>query len=254
MNDSSLPDKNTEKSLFRLQHYLAKCGVGSRRSNEQLILDGRVKVNGQVVRELGTKVSDSDIVEFDGKKVVPETNLRYVLLNKPTGYVCSLSDEKGRMVAADILRPHFSERLYNVGRLDMFSAGLIIFTNDGEFTRSVSHPSSQIEKEYIVETSTNIPEDLVKKFKKGIRVEGVFYKCQDAQLLNTRKIRIVLIEGKNREIRKVFEEFNLGIRSLERVRIGNIEGMGIEPGQFRELSQKEVEDLRKLGGENGRSN
>ncbi|MCR4790169.1 MAG: rRNA pseudouridine synthase, partial [Treponemataceae bacterium] len=181
-----------DKELFRLQLYLAKCGVASRRASEQIILDGRVKVNGQIVRELGTKVSLEDIVSLDDNVIHFENTKRYVLLNKPVSYVCSLSDEKGRMVAADILKPHFSERLYNVGRLDMFSSGLIIFTNDGDFTKIVSHPSSQLEKEYIVETSTNIPSDLVEKFKKGIRIEGVFYRCQNAELLNTRKIRIVL--------------------------------------------------------------
>ena len=158
------------------------------------------------------------------------------------------------MVAADILRPHYSERLYNVGRLDMFSAGLIIFTNDGDFTKKILHPSAQIEKEYVVETSTNIPEDLVKKFKKGMRIDGVFYKCQDAQLLNTRKIRIVLIEGKNREIRKVFEEYRLGIKSLQRVRIGNIEIGELKEGEFRELTDKEVKQLLEIGEASGNSN
>jgi len=247
-----LPDN--DKELFRLQHYLAKCGIGSRRTNEKYILDGRVKVNGVVVNALGTKVCPNDVVEFDGTPVKFEENLRYVLLNKPTGYVCSLADEKGRMVAADILRPHYSERLYNVGRLDMFSAGLIIFTNDGDFTKKILHPSAQIEKEYVVETSTNIPEDLVKKFKKGMRIDGVFYKCQDAQLLNTRKIRIVLIEGKNREIRKVFEEYRLGIKSLQRARIGNIEIGELKEGEFRELTDKEVKQLLEIGEASGNSN
>ena len=252
MRDSSLADN--DKEIFRLQHYLAKCGIGSRRTNEKYILDGRVKVNGVVVNALGTKVGPNDVVEFDGNPVKFEENLRYVLLNKPTGYVCSLADEKGRMVAADILRPHYSERLYNVGRLDMFSAGLIIFTNDGDFTKKILHPSAQIEKEYVVETSTNIPEDLVKKFKKGMRIDGVFYKCQDAQLLNTRKIRIVLIEGKNREIRKVFEEYRLGIKSLQRVRIGNIEIGELKEGEFRELTDKEVKQLLEIGEASGNSN
>ncbi|MCR5699167.1 MAG: rRNA pseudouridine synthase [Treponemataceae bacterium] len=252
MSDSNLPDNNTES--FRLQHYLAKCGIGSRRTNEQYILDGRVKVNGQIVNTLGTKVNSDDKVEFDGNPVKFEENLRYILLNKPTGYVCSLADEKGRMVAADILKPHYSERLYNVGRLDMFSSGLIIFTNDGDFTKKILHPSAQIEKEYVVETSTNIPEELVKKFKKGMRIEGVFYKCQDAQLLNTRKIRIVLIEGKNREIRKVFDEYRLGIKSLQRVRIGNIEIGELKDGEFRELSNKEVKQLLEIGEASGNSN
>ena len=233
-------------NIYRLQHYLAKCGIGSRRSNEKIILDGRVKVNGQVVKELGTKVSSSDEVYLDDKKVVFENKIRYVLLNKPIGYVCSLSDDKGRMTASDIVKNYYPERLYNVGRLDMFSSGLVIFTNDGDFAKNLMHPSSQVEKEYIVETSTSINEELVKKFKKGLRVEGVFYRCQDAQLINTQKIRIVLIEGKNREIRKVFESYGLGIKSLQRVRIGNIMIGNLKEGECRELSNQEVSDLKKL--------
>ena len=144
-NDSNLPDnKNTEQT--RLQAYLAHCGVASRRASEQIIIDGRVTVNGSVVTELGTKVSAEDKVCVDGKPVHLEKRKCYVLLNKPAGFVCSASDEKGRQVAADLLRDSYKERLYNVGRLDMYSKGMILFTNDGDFAAKLSHPSSQIEK------------------------------------------------------------------------------------------------------------
>ena len=237
VNDLSLQDK------IRLQVFLAHAGVASRRASEQIILDGRVTVNGEVVTELGTKVSSEDKITVDGKLVVQEEVKRYVLLHKPVGYVCSLKDEKGRDVAADLLKPHFSERLYNVGRLDMFSAGLIIFTNDGDFAAKVSHPSSEIEKEYIVETSVMIPEDLPKQFLKGIRIEGVFYKAKDVELLTKRKLRVVLIEGKNREIRRVFEHFQIGIKSLTRMRIGPIKNNNLQAGQFRELTKEEITSL-----------
>lgn len=237
VNDLSLQDK------IRLQVFLAHAGVASRRASEQIILDGRVTVNGEVVTELGTKVSSEDKITVDGKLVVQEEVKRYVLLHKPAGYVCSLKDEKGRDVAADLLKPHFSERLYNVGRLDMFSAGLIIFTNDGDFAAKVSHPSSEIEKEYIVETSVMIPEDLPKQFLKGIRIEGIFYKAKDVELLTKRKLRVVLIEGKNREIRRVFEHFQIGIKSLTRMRIGPIKNNNLQAGQFRELTKEEITSL-----------
>lgn len=237
VNDLSLQDK------IRLQVFLAHAGVASRRASEQIILDGRVTVNGEVVTELGTKVSSEEKITVDGKLVVQEEVKRYVLLHKPAGYVCSLKDEKGRDVAADLLKPHFSERLYNVGRLDMFSAGLIIFTNDGDFAAKVSHPSSEIEKEYIVETSVMIPEDLPKQFLKGIRIEGVFYKAKDVELLTKRKLRVVLIEGKNREIRRVFEHFQIGIKSLTRMRIGTIKNNNLQAGQFRELTKEEITSL-----------
>lgn len=227
----------------RLQAFLAHCGVASRRACEQIILDGRVCVNESVVTELGTKVSASDNVTVDGKKVFLEEKKRYVLLNKPAGYVCSASDEKGRAVAADLLKEKYSERLYNVGRLDMYSKGAIIFTNDGDFAAKLSHPSSQIEKEYIVETSQDVPEDFSSRFERGIRVDNVFYKCRRCQILKPRKLKIVLIEGKNREIRTVLESQNIGTKSLVRVRIGNVNLDDLKPGESRDLTEQEIKAL-----------
>lgn len=227
----------------RLQVYLAHSGVASRRACERLIAEGRVSVNGCVVTQPGTKVVLSDSVCLDGSPVKLEKSKRYVLLNKPAGYVCSMSDEKGRATAWDLLSPHFSERLYNVGRLDMFSSGLVLFTNDGDFAAKISHPSSEIEKEYIVETSLPFPEDLPKRFVKGIRIENVFYRCISAQVLGSRKLKITLVEGKNREIRRVFEFFQVGIRRLCRVRIGQLEIEELEEGKYRELTSEEVASL-----------
>ncbi|MBR1722084.1 MAG: rRNA pseudouridine synthase, partial [Treponema sp.] len=172
----SLPanfDSDNTKKETRLQAFLAHCGVASRRASEQIILDGRVTVNGGVVTELGTKVTVSDVVAVDGKVISLEEKKRYVLLFKPMGYVCTQSDEKGRPIAFDLLREHYSERLYSVGRLVMFSQGAIIFTNDGEFALKLGHPSAEIEKEYIVESSLPLPRYLAQDFKKGIRVENV---------------------------------------------------------------------------------
>lgn len=237
---------NEEKTEVRLQAFLAHCGVASRRASEQIILDGRVTVNGTVVTELGTKVTSKDVVAVDGKKVQLEARKRYVVLNKPAGFVCSASDEKGRAVAADLLKEKYSERLYNVGRLDMYSKGMILFTNDGDFAAKLSHPSSQIEKEYIVETSQDIPEDFPERFEKGIRIEGVFYKCKRCEILKPRKVKIVLIEGKNREIRTVLDAQNIGTKSLVRVRIGQVNLDDLKPGDSRELTETEVKGLLNL--------
>ena len=234
------------KSEIRLQVYLAHSGVASRRASEKIIADGRVTVNGNVVTELGTKVTSSDTVCVDGKEIKPEEVKRYVLLNKPAGYVCSLSDEKDRPIASDILKETYSERLYNVGRLDMFSQGLIIFTNDGEFASKLSHPSAELEKEYIVESSQPLPKDLAEEFEKGVRVDNVFYKCKSARDLNSHKMKVVLIEGKNREIRNVFASRDVVIRKLTRVRIGNVQIGELKPGQFRDLTEQEVSGLLKL--------
>ena len=228
---------------IRLQAFLAHCGVASRRASEKIILDGRVSVNGQVVTELGTKVTSDDIVLVDGKPVKLEENKRYVLLNKPAGYVCSNSDEQGRDSAIDLLKEYYSERLYNVGRLDMFSSGLIIFTNDGDFAARLSHPSSELEKEYIVDSSLPLPRNLTEEFMHGVRIDGVFYKCKFAKELNSHRMQIVLIEGKNREIRRVFESRNVAIKRLVRVRIGNVEMNKLAPGGHRDLTQEEVKGL-----------
>lgn len=228
---------------MRLQLFLARCGVASRRSSEVYITDGRVSVNGVVQTALGSKVNEGDTVSVDGQKIQLEETKRYVLLNKPAGYICSLSDEKDRPTASSLLEPHFKERLYNIGRLDMFSSGLIIFTNDGEFAAKISHPSSEIEKEYVIETSLPIPRDLAERFMKGIRVDGVFYKCREAQVLGSRRMRVVLIEGKNREIRRVFESFEIGIKRLTRIRIGCVAIDGLQETQFRELSEDDINGL-----------
>ena len=246
-NDSNLPaNKTAEGDSIRLQAYLAHCGVASRRASEKIILDGRVEVNGQIVTELGTKVTDSDEVKVDGKKIKLESVKRYVLLNKPAGFVCSSADEKGRAVAADLLKEKYTERLYNVGRLDMYSKGMILFTNDGDFAAKLSHPSSQIEEEYIVETSQDISEEFCRNFEDGIRVEGKFYKCVSCKILKPRKIAIILIEGKNREIRNVLESQKIGTKSLVRVRIGSVELGDLRPGDSRDLSPAEVKSLLAL--------
>lgn len=239
-------EKSLQNEKIRLQVFIARCGIASRRAAEKIITDGRVSVNGCAVTELGTKVSSEDSVCVDGNPISLEEKKRYVLLNKPSGYVCSLADEKDRPVAASLLKAAFSERLYNVGRLDMFSTGLIIFTNDGEFAARLSHPSAELEKEYVVDTSLPIPRTLADDFKKGIRIDDVFYRCLDAEQLNARRMRIVLVEGKNREIRRVFEEKQIGIKNLTRIRIGSLLIEDLKPGEFRELSKTDVENLLKL--------
>ncbi len=255
VNGSNLPDSDSGENAsgVRLQVWLAHAGFSSRRAAETYIAGGRVSVNGAVVTRPGTRVCPGDMVCVDGREIALEQAPKYVLLNKPSVYVCSLSDENGRPVAADILKPHFSERLYNVGRLDMFSSGLIIFTNDGDFAAKISHPSAELEKEYVVETSLPYPASLPASFVRGVRVDSVFYRCRSAERLNSRRFKVVLVEGKNREIRRVAEHFGVRIKSLIRTRIGNIglewpagtpkSGKMMQAGEFRELSAAEVSGL-----------
>ena len=250
-NNGTAPEdnENSSKQEMRLQVYLAHAGVASRRACEKIIAEGRVSVNGTLVIDMGSKVRTGDTVLLDGKPVHPEARKCYVLLNKPAGFVCTLSDEKGRPTAADLLKETYSERLYNIGRLDMFSSGAILFTNDGDFAAKIEHPSAQIEKEYVIETTQDFPPELLTRFERGIRVDGIFYKCRSAAAINRRKLRIVLVEGKNREIRRVLDSFNCTIKRLLRVRIGNLELGTLKAGEFRDLTAKERQALLDLAAE-----
>ena len=250
-NDGTAPEdnENSSKQEMRLQVYLAHAGVASRRACEKIIAEGRVSVNGTLVTDMGSKVRAGDTVLLDGKPVHPEARKCYVLLNKPAGFVCTLSDEKGRPTAADLLKETYSERLYNIGRLDMFSSGAILFTNDGDFAAKIEHPSAQIEKEYVIETTQDFPPELLTRFERGIRVDGIFYKCRSAAAINRRKLRSVLVAGKNREIRRVLDSFNCTIKRLVRVRIGNLELGTLKAGEFRDLTAKERQALLDLATE-----
>ena len=247
-NNGTAPEDNGKsgKQEMRLQVYLAHAGVASRRACEKIIAEGRVSVNGTLVTDMGSKVRTGDTVLLDGKPVHPEARKCYVLLNKPAGFVCTLSDEKGRPTAADLLKETYSERLYNIGRLDMFSSGAILFTNDGDFAAKIEHPSAQIEKEYVIETTQDFPPELLTRFERGIRVDGIFYKCRSAAAVNRRKLRIVLVEGKNREIRRVLDSFNCTIKRLVRVRIGTLELGTLKAGEFRNLTANERHALLDL--------
>jgi len=173
-----------------------------------------------------------------------ESQKRYIMLNKPAGYLCSMSDPEGRKLAVDLLKPAVSERVYNVGRLDEWSSGLILFTNDGDLAALLGHPSGGIDKEYEVRTSTPIPDSFFPAFRSGVLIEGERYKALAAERLGPDSARIVLLEGKNREIRRVLDFFSLRAKSLRRVRLGPLLLGSLAEGQFRDLSAGELESLR----------
>ncbi|MDP3177666.1 MAG: pseudouridine synthase, partial [Spirochaetaceae bacterium] len=164
----------------RLQAYLADCGVASRRASERLIQEGRVVVNGKPTSELGSRVFPGDSVLLDGAPVVPETRLRYLVLNKPAGHICAMSDPEERPLAVDLLKPAVTERVYNVGRLDQWSSGLVIFTNDGSFAAKIGHPSGGIDKEYAVKADGPLDAQFLSDFRRGIVVDGVVYRALEA--------------------------------------------------------------------------
>jgi len=226
-----------------LQVYLAHAGIASRRAAEGIIAEGRVSVNGVVVSEQGSRVSSGDVVLLDGKPVRTESRLVYFALNKPPGYICSSSDPQGRPLAIELLPGEIKERLYNVGRLDFMSCGLIFFTNDGGFAARLGHPGSGVEKEYMVETTGHIPDALIDAFEKGITLEGEHYRAQGVERLGSRAVRVVLVEGKNREIRRVFSHFHLHPFRLRRIRIGPVKLEDLEEGKSRTLRKFEIEAL-----------
>ena len=231
---------NAPGAELRLQVYLARCGVGSRRACEVFITDGRIQVNGHTVTRLGEKVSPADRVTMDGRKVTPARTQVYIALHKPPGFLCAATDPQGRPVARTLFSSVIKERLFHVGRLDFLSSGLILYTNDGEFSKIVSHPRAQIEKEYLVETGKVIDDDFLRRYQKGIRVGDLTYRCTSYRLRGPHSATITLTEGKNREIRNVFASRNIRLKRVHRLRIGPITLRGIPAGHFRRLTERAV--------------
>jgi 23S rRNA pseudouridine2605 synthase len=231
----------------RLQVYLAHAGVSSRRASEKLITAGRVSVNGSVISTLGTKVKKTDRICVDNIEVRPETLFHYIALNKPAMYLCSSQDKEGRALAKDLLPLEIRQRLYNIGRLDYLSAGLILFTNDGGFALKLGHPRAEIEKEYIVEATGHFPDMLIESFIIGIIIDDVEYRSKSIERIDRKTAKIILIEGKNREIRKVFSYFHLHPRRLVRVRIGPVLLGDLEEGKTRSLTGIELKKLELYG-------
>jgi len=193
--------------------------------------------------EPGIKVQENDTICLDNRAIVLEQTMHYLALNKPPGYLCSSHDPQGRLLAVELLPKTIKERLYNVGRLDYLSSGLVFFTNDGDFAARISHPSSEIEKEYIIQSTIPIPDKAINEFLEGIEIDGELYKALRIQRLDGKSLRIVLIEGKNREIRKVFSHFRLHPSMLRRIRIGTVELKKLPESHCRTLSNTEITSL-----------
>jgi 23S rRNA pseudouridine2605 synthase len=224
----------------RLQVFLARAGLGSRRGCDEMVAAGRVRVNGAVVTTQGTKVGPGDAVKVDGKLVRGGAKLVYLAVHKPREFLCANADPERRPLVSDLFSRAVKERLFHVGRLDYLSTGLILYTNDGAFSRLVSAPGSQVEKEYLVETGRDIDEELLRRYTKGIQVGDVFYRCARYKLKGSRSALITLVEGKNREIRNVFASRNIRLKRVHRVRIGPVTLKGLALGHFRRLSPREI--------------
>ena len=235
----------------RLQKYMANCGVASRRKCEELILAGKVKVNGILVSELGAKVDpENDTVEYDGKIINKEEKKIYIMLNKPEGYICSVKDEKERKTVLDLVK--VKERIYPIGRLDYDSSGLILLTNDGDVYNKIIHPRKEIIKKYIVIVKNKITEKDVKAFKEGIDIGG--YITAPANLRNINfdeeknisTIEVSIHEGKNRQIRRMCSALSHDVISLKRISIGDIKLAYLKKGEYRELNSEEIKYICSL--------
>ena len=235
---------------MRLQKYLAECGVASRRKCEQYILDGKVKVNGNIVTELGTKVNKNDIVEFQKKKVKLQDEKIYILLNKPIGYVTTVKDQFKRDTVLDLVK--INKRIVPVGRLDMYTSGALILTNDGDFVNVLTHPKHEIKKTYNVTVAGKVIAEEVELLKKGVEIDNEYItKPAKVKILkideekNISRIQITIHEGKHRQVRKMCEAIGKKVIALHRSKIGNIDVKNLKLGTWRYLTQKEISDLKK---------
>lgn len=229
--------------MERLQKVIAQAGIASRRKAEELILQGKVKVNGEVVNELGIKVSDKDEVLVNNKPIAKELK-EYYLLNKPRGVVTTTSDEKNRKTVVDFINTE--ARIYPVGRLDYDTTGAILLTNDGDFANIITHPKSEIDKVYIAKLNGIIRGDQINKIKEGVELDGVVVKPSRIKLkkvntqTNSSTVEIIIHEGKNHQVKRMFESVGLLVDKLKRERIGIFNLEGLESGEYRKLTPKEV--------------
>lgn len=230
--------------MERLQKVIAQAGIASRRKAEELIKDGKVKVNGEVIKELGTKVSESDKVEVNNKPIEKETK-EYYLLNKPRGVITTTNDEHGRKTVTDLIET--SSRIYPVGRLDYDTTGAILLTNDGEFANILMHPSNKIDKVYLAKLEGIIKGEQINALKNGIMLDDVLVKASRVKLKkvnqenSTSMVEITIHEGKNHQVKRMFESVGFHVEKLTRERIGIFDIKNLKSGQYRKLTPKEVQ-------------
>lgn len=228
----------------RLQKFIAKSGVCSRRKAEEFILQGKVRVNDEIITQMGVTVNpDKDIVFVNGKKIKPEDEKVYIILNKPPGYVSSC-EHKGKKIILDLI--NVKERIYPVGRLDLNSRGLIILTNDGPLHNKLSHPSFDHEKEYIVQTNIPITNGELKKLSNGVVIDGRKTRKAIVKKRGKDSYTFILKEGRNRQIRKMVETLNKKVSDLKRVRMASIKLGDLKQGKWRYMNKEEIKNLKKM--------
>lgn len=234
---------------MRINKYLADCGVASRRKCDELILQGKVKINGKVVKELGVDVKPNDVVSFENRVVRPALTRVYYKLHKPKGYVTTASDEKGRKTVIELMRK-VQDRVYPIGRLDYDTEGLLLLTNDGEITNILTHPKNLVKKVYVATVEGEVTADDIKTITKGVDIGGYTTKPCSAIILDKddkfTRVEITISEGKNHQVKKMFEAVGKQVAFLKRTSIGEIKLGGLARGEYKALTPKEINYLKSL--------
>ena len=234
------------KNKYRLNQYIAKSGITSRRKADLLITSGKIKINGIVIQELGTKVSSNDTVEYAGKKIKIE-EYKYLILNKPKDYITTLKDEKNRRTVMDLVVQSCNERLFPVGRLDKDTTGVLLFTNDGDLSQKLIHPKHKIKKVYHVFLHKKIKDTDYRTIKKGFLLEDGQIIVDDIHIVNNsqkKELLISLHSGRNRIVRRIFEFFGYKVLKLDRIMFAGISKKKISRGKWRFLTNKEIGFLK----------
>lgn len=236
--------------MMRLQKYLANAGVASRRSAEKMIGEGRVAVNGDIVREMGVQIDENyDVVEVDGEIIKNTEKKYYIMLNKPAGFVTTVSDDKGRPTVMELVSD-ISARIYPVGRLDYDTEGLLILTNDGDLTYKITHPKHDIAKTYVAEVTGNVTMDTILQLRRGVVIDGQKTSPAEVEVVGATqygtKVEITIHEGRNRQVRKMFEALGCIVKKLKRTKEAGLTLGHLPLGKWRKLSESEVNMLKKI--------
>ncbi|MCX7884817.1 MAG: rRNA pseudouridine synthase [Caloramator sp.] len=232
----------------RLQKYMARCGVASRRKCEEIIFQGRVTVNGIAVNNIIIIDDEKDVVKVDGKIIKPEYEKIYIMLNKPVGVITSAKDEKNRKTVLDIVK--VKERIYPVGRLDYDTSGLLILTNDGEIAFKMTHPSKEIDKVYIAKVKGVPRNSDIERFEAGLKIDDYITSPSKLKIIKSMEkeslLEIIIHEGRNRQVRKMCEKIGHPVIKLKRIKIGELSLGDLKEGQWRKLTKREIEYIKSL--------
>jgi len=249
MKKRSKINKSNDSYEVRLNKFIADAGVCSRREADKLIANGEIRVNNEVITEMGYKVKPSDEVKY-GRKLLSRQRFKYFILNKPKDYITTVDDPEGRKTVMDIMQKACNERIYPVGRLDRNTTGLLLFTNDGQLAKRLTHPSYNVQKTYMVELDKGVSKENIEKLLKGIELEDGWTRFDKAEYGNNGKnhkvVLVTLHSGKNRIVRRMFEHLGYEVQKLDRIAFAGLKKDALTRGKFRALNKKEIGFLKMV--------